>query len=162
MNGTAVADPPGPMFEPAQRPAAGCELCRSPGGRLVASQGAWRIIRVDDADFPAFYRLVHREHVAEMSDLPAIERTRCLEWLVGIEQILRETLAPTKINLASLGNMVPHLHWHVIARFDWDSHFPQPVWGARQRAAEDGKLARLREALPAVEGRLAALFQGAG
>jgi diadenosine tetraphosphate (Ap4A) HIT family hydrolase len=29
--------------------------------------------------------------------------------------------------------MVPHLHWHVIARFDWDSHFPQPIWGSRQR-----------------------------
>jgi diadenosine tetraphosphate (Ap4A) HIT family hydrolase len=162
MSGTAVADHSGPRFEPAQRPVAGCELCRSPGGRLVASQGAWRIIRVDDADFPAFYRLVHREHVAEMSDLPAAERTRCLEWLVSIEQTLRELLAPTKINLASLGNMVPHLHWHVIARFDWDSHFPQPVWATRQREAAEGQLAGLREALPTVDTRLAALFQSAG
>ena len=44
-------------------------------------------------------------------------------------------VAPTKINLASLGNLVPHLHWHIVARFDWDSHFPQPVWGAAQRVA---------------------------
>jgi diadenosine tetraphosphate (Ap4A) HIT family hydrolase len=100
--------------------------------------------------------------VAEMSDLPAIERTRCLEWLVGIEQILREALAPTKINLASLGNVVPHLHWHVIARFDWDSHFPQPVWGTRQRTTQEARLARLGEALPAVDGRVAALLQSAG
>jgi hypothetical protein len=46
---------------------------------------------------------------------------------------LREQL--TKVNLASLGNMVAHVHWHVIARFDWDSHFPSPVWAAAQRAS---------------------------
>ena len=43
----------------------------------------------------------------------------------SVERVLRDALAPTKINLASLGNVVPHLHWHVIARFDWDSHFPR-------------------------------------
>ena len=41
--------------------------------------------------------------------------------------------APAKINLATLGNMVAHVHWHVIPRFADDPHFPQPVWGARQR-----------------------------
>ena len=46
---------------------------------------------------------------------------------------LREALAPAKINLAALGNMVPHLHWHVIARFDWDSRFPALGVG-RQRS----------------------------
>ena len=45
-----------------------------------------------------------------------------------VEQALRQHLQRTKINLAALGNLVPHLHWHVIARFDWDSHFPAPVW----------------------------------
>ena len=55
----------------------------------------------------------------------------------------------TKINLATLGNVVPHLHWHVIARFDWDSHFPNPVWGAARREVEGGAEAAL--ALPLVE-----------
>jgi diadenosine tetraphosphate (Ap4A) HIT family hydrolase len=41
-------------------------------------------------------------------------------------------MAPDKINLASLGNVVPHLHWHVIPRFADDPHFPNPVWGVRQ------------------------------
>jgi diadenosine tetraphosphate (Ap4A) HIT family hydrolase len=40
---------------------------------------------------------------------------------------------PDKINLASLGNMTPHLHWHVIPRFKQDKHFPQPIWGVPQR-----------------------------
>ncbi len=50
-----------------------------------------------------------------------------------LEAILREQLKPHKINLASLGNMTPHLHWHVIPRFEADPHFPLPVWGQRQR-----------------------------
>jgi len=60
--------------------------------------------------------------------------------------VLRQALGPSKINLASLGNMVPHLHWHVIARFDWDSHFPNPIWGERRRTPATPAESRL--ALP--------------
>jgi diadenosine tetraphosphate (Ap4A) HIT family hydrolase len=42
-------------------------------------------------------------------------------------------LQPDKINLASLGNMVPHLHWHVVPRWRDDSHFPAPIWAAAKR-----------------------------
>ena len=63
--------------------------------------------------------------------------------VVAVEQVLREHLQPTKINLAALGNAVPHLHWHVIARFDWDIHFPASVWAAPQRAVNAEKLAHL-------------------
>ena len=56
-----------------------------------------------------------------------------MEVVCAVEQALIAALQPTKINLAALGNAVPHLHWHVIARFEADSHFPQPVWGVRQR-----------------------------
>jgi len=71
-----------------------------------------------------------------------------------VEQVLRETLAPTKINLAALGNMVPHLHWHVIARFDWDSHFPQPIWGPRQRTPVPAASERLTLPLDEVDRRV--------
>ena len=50
--------------------------------------------------------------------------------------MLREQLSPTKINLAALGNMVAHLHWHVIARYDWDSHFPASVWAPALRVRD--------------------------
>ena len=56
-----------------------------------------------------------------------------MDVVCALEQVLITALQPTKINLAALGNVVPHLHWHVIARFEADSHFPQPVWGAPQR-----------------------------
>ena len=55
--------------------------------------------------------------------------------VLAVERALRDTLRPEKINLASLGNQVPHLHWHVIPRFADDAHFPDPVWAARRRDA---------------------------
>jgi diadenosine tetraphosphate (Ap4A) HIT family hydrolase len=88
---------------------------------------------VDDEDFPAFYRIISREHVAEFSQLDSDGRARCLALICAVEFVLLDRLQPTKVNLAALGNVVPHLHWHVVARFDWDSHFPEPIWGARQR-----------------------------
>ena len=61
---------------------------------------------------------------------------------------LREQLTPAKINVASLGNMVPHVHWHVIARFAWDSHFPAPVWAAAQRKTDEQQCAAVSALLP--------------
>jgi len=121
-----------------------CELCREAGGVLVFQSALWRVIRAADADFPAFYRVVWRAHVPEWTDLSLAEQAAMMGAVGAVERTLRDALAPAKINLASLGNMTPHLHWHVIARFDWDSRFPAPVWAEARRAVE-----------PAAEGRLA-------
>jgi diadenosine tetraphosphate (Ap4A) HIT family hydrolase len=124
-----------------------CPLCTDDGGTLVWQDAEWRAVRVDDPDFPAFYRLIAQAHVAELTDLDTAARARCMALVAAIEQTLRDRLAPTKVNLASLGNVVPHLHWHVIARFDWDSHFPNPIWGERRRAVEPPAERRLGLAL---------------
>jgi diadenosine tetraphosphate (Ap4A) HIT family hydrolase len=134
-------------LEPLHAAPAGCVLCHEHTGVPVWSDASWRVIRAEDADFPAFYRVIARHHVAEFSALLAPERQRCMDLVCAVERVLIEQLQPTKINLAALGNMVPHLHWHVIARFDWDSHFPQAVWGARQREVTGGAAARLGLAL---------------
>jgi diadenosine tetraphosphate (Ap4A) HIT family hydrolase len=131
-----------------------CPLCAEPGGLLIAQTALWRVVRVEDAAFPAFYRLVWQTHVAELSDLDPAHRLECMERVNRIELALRHALAPTKINLASFGNVVPHLHWHVIARFDWDSHYPQPVWGAAQREVPGGAEARLAVALTDLDARV--------
>ncbi len=68
-----------------------------------------------------------------MTDLAEVERTRLMKAVFVVEHVLRELLEPEKINLASFGNMVPHLHWHIIPRFADDPHFPNPVFGSRQR-----------------------------
>lgn len=141
-----------------------CELCdwaASPAWVEVAADDCLRILRVLDApDFPAFYRVVWRSHVAEFTDLSAADRLHCMEAVAGVEQVLREMLAPTKINLASLGNVVPHLHWHVVARFAEDSHFPQPIWGARQRDPMPAFARRLGEAMTMVDRSVRAMLEG--
>ena len=132
-----------------------CPLCAQDGGSLIWRGEKVRVIRADEAGFPAFYRVVWNAHVAEFSDLSALERAHCMDVVVQVEQALRQHLQPTKINLAALGNMVPHLHWHVIARFDWDSHFPAPVWAAAVRDRVPAREEALRAQLPALERALA-------
>jgi diadenosine tetraphosphate (Ap4A) HIT family hydrolase len=84
--------------------------------------------------FPGFCRVVWQQHVAEMSDLTAAERQHLLAVLHATELAVRAAVRPDKVNLASLGNLVPHLHWHVIPRWRDDSHFPAPIWAAPSRA----------------------------
>ena len=120
-----------------------CPLCDTDGGLLIFRNEQLRIIQASEAGFPAFYRVIWMRHVAEFSDLTPAERESCMNTVVQVEQILRTQLQPTKVNLATLGNLVPHLHWHVLARFDWDSHFPAPVWSAPQRTVNAEKLADL-------------------
>ena len=131
-----------------------CVLCDSDGGQLVWRGDKLRVIRADEAGFPAFYRVIWNTHVAELSDLSRDQRDVCMNAVCVVEQLLRERLQPTKINLAALGNMVPHLHWHVIARFDWDSHFPAPVWATAQRPSPAAQEAAVRALLPALEAQL--------
>lgn len=128
-----------------------CLLCDAAGGTLIFQAAKFRVIRAVEAGFPAFYRLVWTDHVAEFSDLPAADRHVCMDAVTQVEQLLRKHLQPAKVNLASLGNAVPHLHWHIIARFGWDSHFPAPVWEAAQRDAPRDELARIGSLLPALE-----------
>jgi diadenosine tetraphosphate (Ap4A) HIT family hydrolase len=122
---------------------AGCPLCDADGGLLVFKNDQLRVIQAQEEGFPAFYRVVWNPHVAEFSDLTDAERLTCMNAVASVEKTLREQLQPSKINLASLGNAVPHLHWHVMARFDWDSHFPGAVWAAAQRPNNAEKLAQL-------------------
>jgi diadenosine tetraphosphate (Ap4A) HIT family hydrolase len=120
-------------FQPPTTSVVGCSLCAEVGGVLVAQAEHWRVVRVLDPNFPAYYRLIWRQHVTEFSQLDAPARTLCMEIVVHIETLLLEKLQPTKVNLASFGNVTPHVHWHIVARFEWDSHFPQPIWGSAQR-----------------------------
>jgi diadenosine tetraphosphate (Ap4A) HIT family hydrolase len=126
-------------------------LCEGAGGALVFEAPQWRLIRAAEAGFPAFYRLVWTDHVAEFSDLTPGQRHLCMDAVAQVEALLRKHLHPAKVNLASLGNAVPHLHWHIVARFEWDSHFPAPVWAPAQRDAPGQEIARVEALLPALE-----------
>ena len=111
-----------------------CELCSRTGGELLWRDERCRVIHAAEPGYPGFCRVVWEAHVKEMTDLSDNDRAHLMEVVFAVESVLRELLQPTKINLASLGNHVPHLHWHVIPRFADDPHFPHPVWAASQRS----------------------------
>jgi diadenosine tetraphosphate (Ap4A) HIT family hydrolase len=107
-----------------------CVFCEGSGGEIIWRDEHCRVVRANEADYPALCRVVWQLHVTEMTDLGAAERARYLHVVFTLEQALRELLKPDKMNVASLGNAVPHLHWHVVPRFRDDRHFPGAIWGA--------------------------------
>ena len=121
---------------------ASCELCDSAGGETLWQDELCRIVLVEDRDYPGFCRVILNRHVSEMTDLDAATRDRLMRVVFAVEQALRQLMQPAKINLASLGNMVAHLHWHVIARFADDRHFPGSVWGEARRPGAPRQLDR--------------------
>jgi diadenosine tetraphosphate (Ap4A) HIT family hydrolase len=119
-------------------PIADCELCVSPGGALVWEQGNLRVVMIDEPSFPGFCRVIWLQHTRELTDLSQADRRLLMDVVWQVEESIRSVLRPDKINLASLGNLTPHVHWHVIPRYHDDSHFPQPVWGIQQRTTPEG------------------------
>lgn len=110
-----------------------CELCVSDGGEVLWRDDFCRVVLVDDAAYPGFCRVILNSHIREMTDLPDSDRSRLMSVVFAVEEVVREVMLPDKINLASLGNVVPHLHWHVIPRFADDRHFPAPIWAEARR-----------------------------
>ncbi len=113
-----------------------CPLCMAENEQVLWRDDICRVILVNEVGYPGFCRVILNRHVAEMTDLAAGERMHVMQVVFAVEAVLRQVLSPDKINLASLGNYVPHLHWHVIPRFRSDPHFPESVWGKVQRVSE--------------------------
>ena len=113
-----------------------CELCERTGGELLWQGERCRVIYVEEPGYPGFCRVVWEAHVKEMTDLSEDDRLHLMQVVFAVESVLREQLDPEKINLASLGNLVPHIHWHVIPRYSDDPQFPQPIWAKRQRPTD--------------------------
>ena len=78
-----------------------------------------------------------------------------MDVVFAVETALREVAQPDKINLASLGNLVPHVHWHVIPRWAADRCFPDPIWAPARRAGSVPDGGALR---PLLAARIAALL----
>ena len=132
-----------------------CVLCGAPGGEVVWESALCRVVMVDDADYPGYCRIILHRHLREMTDLPEKERTQLMNVVFAVERAVRCLYQPDKINLASLGNMTPHVHWHLIPRWRDDRHFPFPVWAAPQRASSPGR--RLVDGRQLGDGIIAAL-----
>jgi diadenosine tetraphosphate (Ap4A) HIT family hydrolase len=128
-----------------------CPLCETESENVLWNDARCRVVLVDDADYAGFCRVIWQTHVKEMTDLAAADQLHLFAVVLAVEAQLRELMQPAKINLASLGNQVPHLHWHVIPRFVDDAHFPDPIWAARKRKAplRDIDVFRLAQGLAA-------------
>lgn len=114
--------------------AAACVFCAEDGGDVLWRDARLRVIAArGEPDYPGLCRVIWNAHVTEFSDLSAVDREHLMRAVVVVERALRATLNPNKINIASLGNMIAHQHWHIIPRFSDDAHFPRPVWAAAQR-----------------------------
>jgi diadenosine tetraphosphate (Ap4A) HIT family hydrolase len=115
-----------------------------------------RVVRVDEPDYPGFCRVILKRHAREVGDLGEGERNGLMAVVFAVEAAVRETMKPDKMNLASLGNMTPHVHWHVVPRFKDDRHFPQPIWAApqRERAVPEERAARAMQLAGALTARL--------
>ena len=110
-----------------------CALCEPSPHEILWQDDFCRIVLLNDADYPAYCRVELIAHVKEMTDLAPPQRARIMKVVFAVETTLREIFNPTKINLASLGNKTPHVHWHVIPRFENDQHFPNSHWGEVMR-----------------------------
>jgi diadenosine tetraphosphate (Ap4A) HIT family hydrolase len=127
---------------------AGCELCELAATSKVVANDKFSVILADEANYPGFARVIWNEHVREVSDLADEDRLLLNEAVWKLEQTVREVMQPLKVNVASLGNVVPHLHWHVIPRYADDAHFPAPVWAEAVRVTDEAVLEQRRALLP--------------
>lgn len=137
-----------------------CPLCREkPVGEFWRGRHFYAV-DAGSEDFPGYIRIVACEHVPEMSALAPALRRELRVLLDAAEEEMIAGLSPDKMNWAQFGNMVPHLHWHLIARWKDDGWFPECPWGPRQRAVDEALSRSRRKAaqdlLPKLAKRLSA------
>ncbi|WP_295419142.1 HIT family protein [Sulfurovum sp.] len=89
-------------------------------------------IESEESEIP-WLKIFTQHPYKEMSEVPADIKFDIYYLLDVIEKEMIAYYNPKKINIASFGNYVPHVHWHIMARFEEDSYFPEPMWGDKQR-----------------------------
>jgi diadenosine tetraphosphate (Ap4A) HIT family hydrolase len=89
-------------------------------------------IKIEKNEIP-WLKIFTQDSYKEMSEVPSEIKFEIYDILDIIEKEMISYYNPKKINIASFGNYVPHVHWHIMARFEEDSFFPEPVWGKKQR-----------------------------
>ena len=93
-------------------------------------------IEVHESEIP-WLKIFTKRKIKEFSEANGEERMAIWQALDIIEREMLKHLKPEKINIAQFGNYLPHLHWHIMARFKDDSYYPEPMWGERQREGEN-------------------------
>ncbi len=90
------------------------------------------MVEVEQSEIP-WVKVFTKRKIKEFSECTLEEKTEIFRIIDITEKLMLEYFKADKINIASFGNMLPHVHWHVMARFKADSYFPEPMWGRKQR-----------------------------
>lgn len=96
--------------------------------------GRWplcRVLLMNDRTYPWLILVPERPGLKDLHDLAPADRGAAIAEIAKASRALQRLFKPDKINVAALGNVVPQLHVHVIARFTADPAWPRPVWGVR-------------------------------
>lgn len=91
-------------------------------------------IEIEPSEIP-WLKIFTIEDIKEFSQCDKKTKEEIFKYLDIIEKEMLNYFNPKKINIASFGNYVPHVHFHIMARFEEDSFFPEPMWGKQQRVA---------------------------
>ena len=91
-------------------------------------------IELEESEIP-WLKIFAQQNCKEMTDCNAETKKQIWLLLDLIETEMLKYFQPDKINIASFANYVPHVHWHIMARFKEDSYFPESMWGTKQRQA---------------------------
>lgn len=92
-------------------------------------------IEIEESEVP-WLKIFTQVERREFSECSVDEKSAIIEALDVIEKEMLDYYQPIKINIASFGNYVPLVHWHIMARFKEDSFFPEPMWGKKQREGQ--------------------------
>jgi diadenosine tetraphosphate (Ap4A) HIT family hydrolase len=114
----------------------------TPVGDLALS----RLLAINDADYPWLVLVPRRAGASEIADL-GDDAGRLMAEIVQVSRLLKEVTRCDKLNIGAIGNVVPQLHVHIVARRKHDPLWPKPVWGATQRAGETAAFARFLSAI---------------
>jgi diadenosine tetraphosphate (Ap4A) HIT family hydrolase len=98
----------------------------APIGDLALS----RVLAIDDADYPWLVLVPRCAGATEITDLAAADAARLTEEIALVSRVLKAVTNCDKLNIAAIGNVVPQLHVHIVARWQTDPLWPKPVWGA--------------------------------
>lgn len=89
-----------------------------------------RALVINDANYPWLLLVPRRHAMVELIDLGEVERAQLMTEIARVARALKDVTRCDKLNIAALGNVVPRLHVHIIARRHGDAAWPRPVWGA--------------------------------
>lgn len=93
------------------------------------------IVEIEPSEIP-WVKVFTQRKIKEFSECTATEKTEIFRIIDIVEKSMLNYFDADKVNIASFGNLLPHVHWHVMARFEGDSYFPEPMWGTQQRESQ--------------------------